>query len=126
MGRPRTPTSVLDARGAFKKHPERKRAGEPVVTDPIGAPPDRLNKLQVRAWHEVVARAPLGVLTAADFHAVEQLCVLLAESWEQGGDFPIMKRNSINKMLGQLGMTPSDRARLSIAPQQETNPFDDF
>jgi hypothetical protein len=44
MSRPRTPTAVLELRGAFKEHPERarERAGEPRPTEPLGEPPKRL------------------------------------------------------------------------------------
>ncbi|HUS94850.1 MAG TPA: hypothetical protein VMZ24_06730, partial [Patescibacteria group bacterium] len=124
MSRPRTPTKILDARGAFKKNPQRSRDGEPEVRDPIGSAPDRLEDLERQAWDEVVRYAPMGVLTEADRHHVEELCILLAESWRLRAKMQTSTRALINKMLGQIGMNPSDRSRISIEKPRNENPFD--
>lgn len=96
------------------------------MKEPIGSPPDRLAPDEVLAWQEVCRCAPVGVLTEADRLHVEQLCVLLAESWRQKGDFPAGQRSLLTKLLGQLGMNPSERARLSIEKPQSANPFADL
>lgn len=126
MGRPRTPTAVLDARGAFKKDPQRKRDGEPVVEESIGAVPTRLAGTEVVAWQEIVSTAPMGVLTKADRVHVEEMSRLLAESWEEGRDFQLGRRSLLNKMLGQIGMNPVDRSKIVVAKPKDANPFDDF
>ena len=126
VARPRTPTKILDARGAFKRHPERKRDGEPVVKDPLGSPPDRLTELERQAWREVAMYAPPGVLTSADRIHVEELSILLAESWVSRADMQTSTRALLNKMLGQLGMNPSDRSKISIEKPKDANPFAAF
>lgn len=123
-GRPRTPTAVLDARGSFKKHPERKREDEPEVTEPLGAAPGRLSEQERIAWDEITSTAPLGVLTQADRLHVEQTATLLAESWTEGTEFHTSKRNLLNRMLGQVGMNPADRSKISVPKVKRANPFE--
>jgi hypothetical protein len=126
MGRPRTPTKVLDARGSFKKDPQRKREGEPEVKDPIGAAPEDFNDEQREAWNEIVTTAPIGVLTAADGVAVELASKLLADSRTNWDKFPSSMLTRLQSMLGQFGMNPSERSRLNIGKPKDANPFDDL
>ena len=55
MTRTRTPTAVLELRGAFAKHPERKREreGEPRPTTLLGDPPATLTLGEKAAWQEM-------------------------------------------------------------------------
>ena len=124
MARPRTPTRILDARGSFKKNPDRKRDGEPEVTDPIGAAPGCLSPDEVVAWNDIVAGAPIGVLTSADALAVETAAGLLAELRSDRVVFAAGKHSRLQSYFGQFGMTPADRAKLSIEKPSEPNPFD--
>lgn len=57
MARPRTPTNVLKLRGAFKKDPARgrEREDEPIVTEPLGEPPEDWNDWQLKAWANIVS-----------------------------------------------------------------------
>ncbi len=126
MARPRTPTAVLDARGSFKNHPDRKRDGEPVVKEPIGSPPDDFTADEVNAWQGLVDRAPLGVLTAADYYSVVMAAKLLAEFFSNYAAFTPARLARLHSLLGQFGMTPSERAKLSIPKAKEVNPFDAF
>lgn len=126
MGRSRTPTKVLEARGAFKKDPQRKRDGEPEVTTPLGAPPERLAPLQVRAWQEIAQTAPLGVLTEADRLDVEITAKLLAASWTDFAEMTDGARKQLHTMLGKYGMNPADRAKLSIEKPKDASPLDEF
>lgn len=126
MPRPRKPTKVLEAKGAFRKDPQRRRDGEPEVREPLGAVPGDLNALQVKAWQEIVSFAPMGVLTQADRLVVEMAACLLAEYREDRGGFSGQKLGRLEAMLGKFGMTPSDRAKLSIEKPKTENPFDRF
>ena len=126
MARPRTPTAVLDARGSFKKDPQRKRDGEPIVKEPLGPAPDYLSDSQRVAWNEIVARAPLGVLTQADTHAVEMTAKLIADSRDNWDKFPVSSMGRLQSLLGAFGMTPSERSRLNIGKPKDVNPFDDL
>ena len=122
MSRPRTPTAVLDARGAFKKDPQRKREGEPVVKDPIGSPPEELTPEQLKGWQMFVERAPMGVLTSADWPAVYMASILWA-GFMADPDFPAGKLSRLEALMGKFGLTPSDRAKLNIPKPKEENPF---
>lgn len=126
MARPRTPTKVLEARGSFRAHPERKRQGEPVVTTPLGPAPDSFNDREREAWYMIASQAPTGVLTSADAGAVEVAATLFAEfrRRREAGEPPDCRLiGQLRGALGQFGMTPSDRARLNIAPPAVANPF---
>lgn len=123
MARPRTPTKILDARGAFKKDPQRRRDGEPEVREPIGPAPDYFAPDQLAAWNQIVGQAPLGVLTAADCLAVETASILVAEFRSNPADFQTGKLGRLQSFLGQFGMNPSDRAKLSIEKPKDVNPF---
>lgn len=126
MARPRKPTKVLEAKGAFKKDPQRRRDGEPEVTDPIGAPPESLTALEVKAWHELVTAAPTGVLTSADRIPMEMAAVLLAEFRVDRAEFTAAKYARLQSLTAAFGMTPADRSKLSIEKPKDSNPFAAF
>jgi hypothetical protein len=125
MARPRTPTSVLEIRGAFKANPQRAqdRANEPVVTEPLGEPPKTFTGDQIQAWTDIVNYAPKGVLTSADTLAVERAARLLAKI--RMGSASETEGRSFDALLGKFGMTPSDRSKVSVAvpTQRPGNPF---
>lgn len=125
MGRPKTPTKLLDARGAFRKHPERRRDGEPEVKDPLGSPPS-LEPDELEAWREIIERAPVGVLTAADWHSVEMASCLMAEYRRDRTGFAAGKMGRLQSLLGRFGMTPADRASLNIEKPKDGNPYDNL
>jgi hypothetical protein len=54
MGLNRTPTPILEARGSFISHKNRKeaRAGEPVVTSKLGGRPKTFTDEQKKLWLE--------------------------------------------------------------------------
>ena len=120
----RKPTAVLEAKGAFKKDPQRRRDGEPEVNTPLGPPPGHLSPDEHKAWNELAGLAPDNVLTSADRVSVEAAARLLVE---MRADFAAMQTTRINmfsKLLGQFGMNPVDRSRLSVAKPKDANPFD--
>ena len=123
MARPRTPTKLLDARGSFKKDPQRKRDAEPEVKEPIGQPPSHLAEDELSVWRQIVTEAPMGVLTAADTMAVESASILMAEFRREKEKFAAGKLGRLQAFLGQFGMTPADRAKLSIEKPRDENPF---
>lgn len=123
MARPRTPTNVLDARGAFKKNPQRRRS-EPDAGGPIGAPPDDLSQGARLAWERIVRIAPAGVLTEADQMMLQLASELWAEWAVAPTEFAPAKMTRLEAQLGKFGLAPSDRAKLSIqkAPKDD-NPY---
>ncbi len=127
MSRPRTPTAILEAKGSFKTHANRRRGGEPVQKEPIGNAPKDLTDVETVEWKQLVKDCCPGVLTAADRNTVKMVARLQCEYDRDLSDMQTSKLALLNKLYGQLGMTPSDRARLSIAPaKKEVNRFDRF
>mgnify|MGYP000305144252 CR=1 FL=1 len=127
MGTKRKPTQVLEATGAFRRNPNRRRGAEPQVSDSLGAPPPHLSPTEIQAWQEFAAQTAPGVLSASDRHLVEQASRLVAESRENYAQFSASKIGLLNKLLNQMGLTPVGRASLSVPPQKsETNPFAHF
>lgn len=116
MARPRTPTAVLEMRGAFKVHPGRRRPDEPKPTGELGDPPAHLTAAAVDAWREIAEAAPAGVLTNADRLAVEIAATLMAQF--RAGDLLPASVGHLRGILGRMGLTPADRAGMSI-PQPE-------
>ncbi|WP_185749583.1 hypothetical protein [Stutzerimonas xanthomarina] len=127
MARPRTPTNLLDARGSFRKHPERKRV-DPDTAGPLSAAPDHLTEQALECWQDIVASAPHGVITDSDRIALELAANLLAQFRTDPGEFKSMRLVRLEVLLGKFGMTPADRSRVSIAPRAKpsANPFADF
>jgi phage terminase small subunit len=126
MPRPRTATKILEARGAFKKNPNRKRDHEPQSGLAFPKrPPSRLTPEQRAAWREVVRIAPGGVLTGADTVTVEIVAVLLAEFRADSRAFPTNRLARLTSEMGKIGLSPSARAGLEIH-KPEFNEFDDL
>ena len=114
MGQLKVPTNVLDARGAFENHPERRRAreGEVVPEGKIGGVPNTLSKDGKKAWKYLVGQCPKGVLTSADRAAMELVAGAYAQLWDEDKPITIPHRNTVLAMMGKFGLTPTDRAGL--------------
>jgi phage terminase small subunit len=123
MPKPRTPSAVLEARGAFAKDPARRRedfaAGD---FDPN--PPEYFQPYQVAVWDEIVGVLPATVLQATDRMAVE-LASRLVANFRQQPDAGVTSAQvaQIRTVLAVLGMTPADRSRVSAKKETPTNPF---
>lgn len=125
MARPRTATAVLDARGAFRKDPQRKRASEPDTKSSFPpSPPNYLTPAERKCWRQLVAIAPSGVLTGADVVKVELASRLLAEMREDYRSMSVGKLGRLSLELDRLGLSPSGRAGLTVDKPKE-NDFDD-
>jgi hypothetical protein len=123
MPKPRTPSAVLEARGAFDKDPARRRedfaAGE---FSP--APPDYFTEPQRAVWDEIVAALPASVLQATDRIAVELAARQVAHFRVMpDADVTAAQLAQIRTALAVLGMTPADRSRVSAKKDAPTNAF---
>jgi len=115
MGRPRTATNILEAKGAFKAHPERRNKNEPIVTDPFPKKaPSILTAEQIECWDQVVGMAPAGVLTSADVLIVEMIACLLSEYRQDREKFSPVKLGRLSSEINRIGLSPSSRAGLSV------------
>jgi hypothetical protein len=113
LARPRTPTNILEMRGAFRKNPARRadRENEPVVTEPLGEAPKTFTADQLQAWTDIVAQCPAGVLRKSDGIAVEEAARLLAMS--RMGSAETADRRALHALIGKFGMTPSERSKVT-------------
>jgi phage terminase small subunit len=124
MARPRKPTAILEANGAFDKNPQRRRQ-DLASNEPIGAPPHWLTDAEATIWRETVLIAPVGLFTAPDRYMLAQFCELQAKLEKRV--INTTERNILTRLIAAMGMTPADRSRVSASPQkQENDPDNEF
>lgn len=123
MARPRTPSNILELRGAFKNHPERRRKDLEGVGPFDPHPPASLPQELVGCWQEVVKQINPAVLTASDVTSVEVMARLLLMI-RMRGEMEAVRE--LRQWFGQYGLTAVGRAKLA-APKKEAggNPFAD-
>ena len=152
MARPRKPTAVKVLAGTAQNC--RLNKDEPKPNRGIPLCPKHLSPIAKTAWKYVASVLDeMGVLTTADGMAVEGLCSAYAELREARA--ALAKRGSPtyetftesgSKMyraypevamisdadrryrtgLAAVGMTPSDRSRVSAKAKEDENPWSDF
>lgn len=123
MPKPRTPSNVLEARGAFAHNPDRKR--EDFDSGAFNkAAPGYFTAEQSAVWDEMVGILPESVLQATDRMAVELTARLVARFRSLGdADVTMAQAAQIRTALASLGMTPADRSRVSSKKTPTVNPF---
>ena|ERR1035437_6085488 len=112
MARTRTPTAVLELRGAFKNHPSRgkERKNEPFVNTPLPEPPKYLTKDRTATWLEMKSRGYW--LTSADRFLVEIAATLMAAYRDD-----TLKSGHVSLLiglLGKIGFSPNERGKLNL------------
>lgn len=118
MARPRTPSSILDARGSFIQHPERTRDGEPTDDSTLGNPPKYLSKEEKKVWKELSSELLPGVAKRSDRTAFATL-VKLATKQRLGTLTLSAERTQLIALCGQFAMTPASRSKVSVqAPKK--------
>ena len=121
MGLNRTPTAILESRGSFIGHKNRKdaRAGEPVVTKKLGSPPKTFTDEQKKLWREFAKMVPAGVATYADRWAVEIVVCAMAKF--RAGTITGAETAQLTSLLSRFGLTPADRSRVvaTLAPKPD-------
>ncbi len=124
MARPRKPTKILEAKGAFKANPQRSRPKEPEGNGSFPTkPPKHLTLPCVDSWIELVGMIPPGVLTGSDTIIVE-ICATLLTEFRLGG-MPTPRLGRLTTELGKIGLDPSGRAKL-IVDKEDVNEFSKF
>lgn len=126
MGRPALPKNVHFLKGTDKKNPARMKAreGEPENVNPLGKPPKELSAEERKYWRVIEKESIEGVLGQADRVAVSLAAMLMAVAYSKEGATAGQMAQLI-KLLGQFGMTPADRSKISVPGKQKKNPFDD-
>lgn len=124
MSKHRTPSNILELKGAFKKNPQRKRVDCPGVGLFDASPPQHLQQDCVRAWNEIVKRVPIDALTHTDELAVE-ICATLLANWWLTKDMDVLKE--LRQWFASIGMTPAARTKIPSPPKRSAgNPFTDL
>jgi hypothetical protein len=112
MSRPRIPTSVLDAKGAFIANPQRKRANEPTTDRSLGRPPKTLDIEHAKIWKDLQRQLLPGVAKVSDriaFEALTNLVYRLRKGTLSGHGYSLLLQFS-----GRFAMTPSDRSKVAV------------
>ncbi len=140
MARNRTPAQILQIKGAYKKNPQRQRGPEPKADTFKKTPPKHFNAEEKAVWRELVRNTAAGVLQQSDRPILEQATVLLCVVRKTRSTLipihnrqgkliamrmacPASTHQALTSCLSRLGMTPSDRTRISI-PEKKTNKYD--
>lgn len=123
-GRPRTPSKILELRGAFKTHPNRRRVDAEGSAPFNPDPPAHLPQDAVPAWNWIVGRMPKIALFDCDEIPTEISARLLARYWLTGETATLRE---LRAWLSKLGFSPQDRTKLPGTPEPpRPNPFVDF
>jgi phage terminase small subunit len=117
MSKPHTPVAIMEAKGAFIKHPERRRPHEPRPTGELGNAPSYFTKEEKKVWKELKEMSLPGVLANSDRWAVETACMLMAK--QRNREIKTQEVQMLLSVLGKLGMTPADRAKVTAVPPIE-------
>jgi phage terminase small subunit len=112
VSRSRTPAKILELRGAFQAHPERRREDADGAGELNAAPPVHLPAAVVPAWQYIVARLPRVAVYESDAVAVEMAARLLAQCW-LNPDVGALRE--LRQWLSALGMSPQARTKLPPA-----------
>jgi hypothetical protein len=112
MARPRTPTAVLELRGAFKNHPSRlrDRKYEPLVTTPLPEAPHYLPKLARSMWLEMKSHG--FWLTSADQFLVEIAATYMAAY--RGDKLKAADTSLLIGLLNKIGFSPTERRKMNL------------
>jgi len=139
-GHRKIPTAILKLQGAYREDRHGNRANEPT---PSGHPqmPLTLSPAARKHWQRVVPLlVKMGVAKTVDTAALAGMC----EAWSVYQDIHRYYRKAgvkdrlglVTKLIaarkdwgvqaGMFGMTPSDRARLTVEPDESTDSFEDM
>ena len=119
MGRNRTPTDILEAKGSFLTHKNRQRPNEPVVDRPIGDPPKHFAKEEKKVWKAMVKEACPGVLMESD-RRVFAVLVRLATKFELNQDMKVMETNQLIALSSKFAMNPADRSKVAVEKPKQS------
>ena len=128
MGRPRTPSAVLEQRGAYTAHPERRRKHEPKPQVGIGVCPFGKDDPRLLVWEELEGLFATGVLTLTDRPAFENLVTIFTQFRQAPSEFSPTMHGRLHAALTQFGMTPASRARIVVANpgDEKDDPYKEF
>lgn len=98
---------------------------EPEAAGDLSGPPHGWTPEQKALWWEIVNAAPSGVLTESDRFLVELAVRNLAQV-RANPEMTAAQSAEMRRCLGEMGMTPSERSRLTAPKAGSANPFADL
>lgn len=119
MARPRTNSKVLEMRGAYKAHPERKPKHEPKGALLDDRMPPGLTKYEQNLWQELIAMAAPGVLENGDKWSIEYLVRLMARFRKAKGVVPASELTALMRAMTEFGLTPVSRSKVLVKDKGE-------
>lgn len=146
VGRKPKPTALKLLQGNPGRRPINDSEPQPRIVDDLKLPIelDRYGKYAWRKYAPVIQG--LGLFTEADVPMFMLFCDAYSQ-WRHSLDFISGLRNDVDDyqsimrqvmvtrekarsemrlLATEFGMSPSSRSRLSVAPQQSANPFEEF
>lgn len=137
MPRPKKPTALLKFEGDYYASRHGDRSGEPQF-DGKPTPPDNLTGAALEYWHQLApGLTQSGVATQLDSLALGNLCWWVVES-ERLKALPLDERpekwlylvqvadKAVRDYMARFGLTPSDRAKINVVPQEASDPAAEF
>lgn len=126
MGRHRSPTALHEVTGAFVRNPQRRNQRETKPEAGIGPAPQSLSEAEQTLWDELVGIVPPGVLGDSDRWLVERAVKLMYIARYDEDRMTGAREGHLISCLARMGMTPSDRAKITIPDQGDSDPDDEF
>jgi phage terminase small subunit len=119
MARNRTPTAILDAKGAFIINPQRARENEPTSGRPIGPPPKCLSSDEKKVWKLLVKQSLPGVLMESDT-TLFMLLVRLTTKLYKNQPLMVGEMSQLISLGSKFAMNPADRSKVSVEQPKES------
>lgn len=119
VGRTRTPTAILDAKGSFIGKPSRRRAAEPTTDRPLGNPPTALSKDEKKVWRDLAKQALPGVLFESD-RLMFAVLVRLAAKFYSGVPMMAAETAQMIQLSSKFALNPADRSKVSVEQPKQS------
>ena len=126
MSRQKLSAQILDLRGAYKNHPERRPDGNEAVG--VGELtlrncPKSLNVKEAEVWKEIFNQLPDGVKTKSDAPMIELCARLWCELRTKKGKFQSSKLGTVIKCFDRLGLTFNGRSSIIVQKPKEKDEY---
>jgi phage terminase small subunit len=126
MSRPRKPSAVLEASGAYVHDPQRRRPQAPMCKAPLGHAPLHLGEQERAIWAEIASTLPEGLAGDADTVAFEVLVCLFSQFRHNRGTMLGSLVAQLTSLFSKFGLDPASRARLHAPAANELDPLESF
>lgn len=131
MANPKKPMAIRELHGTAHRNKQRNPENPVEITRGIGPAPERFTEQQSEVWDYLVSIMFAGVLAESDRPTFEILAVLFHRfrygTYEEDATCPALAVGELNRMdsiMSRYGMTPSDRAKISVPKGEKKNGFE--